>query len=313
MRTFAVIGTGAVGGYYGAVLARAGHTVHFLARSDADHMAQHGLCVKSFKGDFTIEHPLVHATTQTIPPCDAVIVATKTTANSDIIPFVTNLLKPDGALLLFQNGFGEEDRFFAATGIEQIFSGICFIGAEKIAPGVIEHQASGGIRLGQFAKKYQAAGITPLLTSLTNELRAAQLSVDMEEDWVLARFRKLVWNIPFNGLSVVLHTDTQKLVHNPHTRALVRRLMDEVAQGAASLGRMIEPAFIEQMITYTEGMPVYLPSMRHDYDAKRAMEVQSMYCTPLDVWHTHGAELPAITLLAEQLAFIMTSELGLSL
>ncbi len=304
MKKYAVIGSGAVGGYYGARLAKAGYEVHFLFRHDAEHVRKNGISVISFEGDFRIDNPIIHERIEDIPPCDSVILATKTSSNSSVIPHLNRLIDKEGTLIILQNGFGEEDRIHSATGIERIISGLCFIGAARKGAGVIEHQASGGISMALYKCENQAAGIVPELTDVANDFTAAGVQITLEPDWVLARWKKLVWNIPFNGLSVVMNADTHQLLSHPSSRRLVRTLMNEVANGATSLGRHIEESFIERMITYTENMPPYLPSMRLDYDAGRPLEVDTMYFNPVTSAAEAGCDLPSIRFLGEQLSYL---------
>ena len=80
-RRYAIIGTGALGGYYGARLAHAGCDVHFLLHSDYDHVRQHGLICESIDGDFSIAKPSAYRDTRDMPRCDVVCVALKTTQN----------------------------------------------------------------------------------------------------------------------------------------------------------------------------------------------------------------------------------------
>ena len=80
-RTYAILGTGALGGYYGACLQRAGLDVHFLLRSDYEHVKEHGLIVESPDGDFTLPHVNAYQDVAKMPACDVVVVALKTTQN----------------------------------------------------------------------------------------------------------------------------------------------------------------------------------------------------------------------------------------
>jgi 2-dehydropantoate 2-reductase len=123
----------------------------------------------------------------------------------------------------------------------------------------------------------------------------------MVEDLPLARWKKLVWNIPFNGLSVVRSELTNQLVRNPETRALCETLMDEVAAGAAACARPIKRAFIEKMIGDTEKMEPYAPSMKLDFDRGRPMETESIYGNPLRAAKAAGVAMPETEKLYQQL------------
>lgn len=112
-RRYAIVGTGAVGGYYGACLQRGGAEVQFLLHSDYDHVAQHGLVVESVAGDFTLPQVQAHRSTATMPPIDVIVIALKTTQNLRLPELLTPILGPKTAILTLQNGFGIEDELAA--------------------------------------------------------------------------------------------------------------------------------------------------------------------------------------------------------
>jgi 2-dehydropantoate 2-reductase len=300
-KTIAVIGTGAVGGYYGGLLQRAGNEVHFLLHSDYEHVREHGLQVDSKNGNFTL--PQVHAYRDAaeMPRCDLVIVALKTTVNHILKDVLPQVIKESGTVLVLQNGLGSDDEVAAIAGPERVVGGLCFICSSKIGPGHIHHQDFGLITLGEYRADGSAAGITPRLKALGALLEAAGINIRLEEDLPAARWKKLVWNVPFNGLSVVKNCLTDVLVNDPKNRALCLRLMEEVAAGAAACARPIEPAFIDQMIDYTESMPPYAPSMKLDFDNGRPLELEAIYGNPLCAALAAGVSMPETQKLYEEL------------
>ena len=132
----------------------------------------------------------------------------------------------------------------------------------------------------------------------------AGIEVELSDDLILARWKKLVWNIPFNGLSVVLNANTDRLVSEPHCRELVAALMDEVVRGADAVGRRVPPDFVQRMIRDTEKMKPYRTSMKIDYDERRPMEVESIFGNPLRAAATAGTDLPRIGMLYRELKFL---------
>jgi 2-dehydropantoate 2-reductase len=113
-----------------------------------------------------------------------------------------------------------------------------------------------------------------------------------------------VWNIPYNGLSVVLNATTDELMADKHTRSLVEQLMGEVVAAAAATGRIICDRFIQTMLDYTEKMTPYRTSMKLDYDEGRQMEVETLFGNPLRAATARGANLPLISMLYRQLKFL---------
>ena len=302
--TFAVIGTGAIGGYYGAMLQRGGNTVHFLLRSDYDHVKNQGLIIESVAGNFILETVNAHFSPDTIPPCDVVLVTLKTTGNSILPEILPRIVKKNGVVIIMQNGLGVEDNVAEMTGPEQVMGGLCFICAAKEGPGHIRHLDYGYITLGDYSPDIAGAGISPRMDTIAQIFENAGITIYRTGNLGLARWKKLVWNIPFNGLSVVLNATTKELVNNSDSHALVITLMEEVITGAASCGYEIGPEIIDQMIGSTESMIPYRPSMKIDFDEKRPMEIESIYAKPLDIAREHSQYMPSIAALHKELSFL---------
>lgn len=294
----AIIGTGAVGGYYGGLLQKAGFTVHFLLHSDYDHVRQHGLRVESSNGNFQLPDVYAYNDPATMPRCDVVIVALKATANHLLKEILPRVLKDEGFVLTLQNGLGSEEDISKIVGADRVLGGLCFLCANKIGPGFIRHLDYGLITLGEYRADGQPGGITPRLEEIGSDMEAAGISIQLIEDLTLARWKKLVWNIPFNGLSVIRNSLTDELINDPETRALCQILMSEVV--AASV-RPIDPDFAEHMIRHTEQMEPYAPSMKLDFDRGNAMEIESIYGNPLRSAQARGIDMPETERLYHQL------------
>jgi len=309
--TYAILGTGALGGYYGACLQKSGLEVHYLLRSDLDHVQQHGLVIESPDGDFKLPRVKAYGHVQDMPRCDVVIVALKTTQNHLLAELLPPVVKDDGVVLVLQNGLGVEAEAAAIAGPERILGGLCFLCSNKVGPGHIRHLDYKKISMGEYSPVGQAVGLTDRLRRIAADFERAGIPIELAEDLVLARWKKLMWNIPFNGLSVVLNATTQEIMSNPDARALAESLMQEVMQGAAAQGRAIAPEFVQTMLDHTAKMKPYRTSMKIDYDEKRPLEVEAMYGNPLRTAQAAGVTLPRIQLLYQQLRFLNAQNLGL--
>ncbi|TVQ11508.1 MAG: putative 2-dehydropantoate 2-reductase [Leptolyngbya sp. DLM2.Bin27] len=311
-RRYAVLGTGAIGGYYGACLQRGGAEVHFLLHSDYDHVARHGLVVESIAGDFALPQVQAHRTVATMPAVDVVIVGLKTTQNALLPDLVRPILGPETAILTLQNGFAIEHELAQWVGSRPILGGLCFICSNKIGPGTIRHLDYGSVLLGQHSLDHQPAGLSPLLKALVQDFQAAQVEVELTDDLRLARWRKLVWNIPFNGLSVVMNATTAEMMADPNICQLAEQLMGEVVAAAQADGEALSPGqgrqlsaeLIGQMLTHTEQMAPYRTSMKLDFDAGRPLEVEAIFGNPLRAAQAAGMAAPRIEMLYHQLKAI---------
>lgn len=302
-RRYAILGTGALGGFYGARLQRSQTEVHFLLRSDYEQVAQRGLIIESVDGDFTLPQVNAYCDVEKMPPCDVVVVAMKTTQNHQLRSLLPPVLKDNGVVLVLQNGLGVEEQVAEIVGGDRVIGGLCFICSNKVAPGHIRHLDYKKIALGDYAD-YAPAGITPRMQQIAADFERAGIPIDLEPDLFLARWKKLVWNIPFNGLSVVLDAVTSEMMADDAIRTLATQLMQEVQQGAAALGRTVPDAFVASMLDHTAKMKPYLTSMKIDYDEKRPLELEAIFHYPLKAARQAGVELPRIQMLYQQLFFL---------
>lgn len=294
--SYAIIGTGALGGFYGARLQQAGCDVHFLLHSDYEHVRDHGLVCESKDGDFILPRVQAYREARDLPPCDVTIVALKTNQNH----LLADLLPPRGAVLTLQNGLGNEQAIAALTAPERVLGGVAFLCSNKVGPGHIRHLDYGHLVLGEFATRE----ISDRLRRVAADFERAGIAVQFEENLARARWRKLVWNIPYNGLSVLLDARTDELMAYPPTRRLCADLMREVVQAARQCQVPVAEELVEQMLAYTDQMKPYHTSMKLDYDAGRPLELESIFGNPLRAAQAAGAPCPLLATLYRQLRFL---------
>ncbi len=296
--TYTVIGTGAIGGFYGGRLAQAGRTVRFLLHSDYEYVRENGLRVDSCDGDFTLPHVEAYDRTTSMPKSDVVIVGLKSVRNGDVLP---QLLRPiigdDTVVVLIQNGIGLEDDLQQLFPGLHIVAGLAFICSAKVGPGHISHQCYGSINLGNFSCPADR------FAQLLADLQAAGITA-AEVPYLEARWRKAVWNMPFNGMTVALDTSTDKLLKNPATRQLIYDQMMEVIGAARALGvDTLDSTFADKMMQMTDDMVSYSPSMKLDYDHHRPMEIAYLYSRPIAEAAKVGFRMPKLEMLEAELLF----------
>ena len=296
---YGVIGVGAIGGYYGSKLAHDGQEVHFLFHSDYQYVKEHGLQVDSCDGSFHIDRPLVYAHAADMPQCDVVLVGLKTTNNHLLPELLTPLLHERTLVVLIQNGIGVEADVQAMFPNVQLAAGLAFICSAKTQPGRVNHQCYGQINLGNYSCRDEA-----LFQQVIDDFNHAGVKAGQVE-YNEARWKKAVWNMPFNGMTVALLTQTDLLLKNPATRQLIRQQMMEVITTAQHLGvKNIDESFADKMIEMTDTMVPYSPSMRLDYDFHRPMEIQYLYSRPLQIARESGHPMPKLEMLEAELKFL---------
>ncbi|MFB1037186.1 MAG: putative 2-dehydropantoate 2-reductase [Sinobacterium sp.] len=301
---YAVIGTGAIGGYYGGLLARNGMNVHFLLHSDHQHVKKQGLRIDSINGNFTIDVN-AYAKPEDMPLCDVAIIALKTTNNHLLKVLLPQVVKHTGIVVIMQNGLAVEQVAADILPQATIIGGLCFIGSTKIGPGHIKHSDFGMVSLGHYMKDESAAGITPELELVTENFLACGIDVKPVENLSFLRWQKLVWNVPFNGLSVVLNSGTAELLRQHDSRALIKSIMLEVITAANACGQPLSASVAELMLVNTEtNMQNYSPSMKVDYEHNRPLEIDAIYQSMIDRAALSGVEMNLARMLAQQLRFL---------
>ena len=296
---YGIIGSGAIGGYYGAKLARAGQEVHFLLRSDYEYVKQHGLQVDSCDGSFHLDNVNAYQHTEDMPQCDVVFVCLKSVNNSKLQSLLPPLLHDHTLVVLIQNGIGVEEDVQKMFPDVQLAAGLAFICSAKTQPGIVNHQFFGNINLASYSCRDEA-----LMQAVVDEFREAGIETALVE-YHEARWKKAVWNMPFNGMTVALLTQTDLLMKNPSTRQLIREQMMEVVNAAQHLGvKNVDAAFADKMIAMTDSMIPYSPSMRLDYDFHRSMEIYYLYTRPIEMARAAGYRMPKLEMLEAELRFL---------
>ena len=302
-----IIGTGAIGGFYGMLLARAGHDVHFLLRSEYAAVVERGLQLNSsVHGALHLPAVQAYRNIEDMPQCDWLLVGAKTTANAELAPLIAKAAAPGAKVVLLQNGLAVEDELRPLLSDDlHLLGGLCYICVHRSAPGVIEHQALGAINLAYHSGPLDGdESRLALVEEGAGLLRSTGLDSAAMRDLAQTRWQKLVWNIPYNGLSVLLDADTRRMMGNADSRALIADMMQEVVRAAQALGYAMPENYADKLLAATQRMPDYLPSMYHDFAQGRPAELHAIYEAPLAVAYAAGFDMPKVRALYQALRFI---------
>lgn len=321
-----IVGCGAVGCYYGAMLARAGQEVHFLLRTDYDHVRRNGVQVFSPKGDFNVR-PCCATAPMQIGICDVVLVALKTTANEFFPQLLPPLVGRETALVTLQNGLGNEEALARLFPADQILGGLCFVCLNRTSPGVVRHLDHGLIVLGEYERQPE-----PRTHGLAAAIQHAGVACKVTDNLARAHWEKLVWNIPFNGLGVAGSAGyetfasfdasrirrskcgpgltTDQLLGDPRWEIIVRELMLEVIAVANALGLGVEESLAETQLERTRTMGAYKASTLLDYELGRPLELHSLFLEPLRLAMQAGVAVPRLAALCRVLTNLDKSRTG---
>jgi 2-dehydropantoate 2-reductase len=292
--SIAIVGAGAIGSYYGTRLALAGHDLRFLLRSDLAAVRSHGITLREKDASRHLERVAAFGRAEEIGPVDLVVVALKTTANVALPALLPPLLHADTAVLTLQNGLGNEEFIAGIVGGERVLGGLCYIGVTREAPGVIVgYHTPGRMTFGEFGRPAGAR-----VRAVADWFAGIGVGVRVLDNLVEARWQKLVWNVPFNGLAIAGGgVTTDRILGTPELAAQVRPLMDEIAAAARHFGYEVSENFIQSQIDVTPGMGAYQPSSLVDFLAGREVEVEAIWGEPLRRAEAAGVPMPRLAAL----------------
>ncbi len=296
----AIIGSGAIGLYYGTRLALTGLDVRFLLRGDLDQVRMHGTRIVEKNQVLELKPAQAFGSTVEIGPVDYALVSLKTTANAELPRLLPPLLGANTAVATLQNGMGNEELIAGIVGAQRVLGALCFIASTRTGPGEVTCYHPGVMRIGAYwgggspsdARARELAGL----------FQAAGVNCVAVENLSEQRWRKLVWNIPFNGLAIAAGgITTDRILADPKLAAEARALMHEVVAAAKLFGHEIPEKFIQTQFDVTIPMGPYQPSSLVDYLAGREVEVEAIWGEPLRRAQAAGARMPRLAALYEQL------------
>lgn len=287
----AIVGSGAIGLYYGGRLAQAGENVKFLLRSDYDTIAKDGLEVKSVHGDFHLPSVQAYRSAAEIGPVDLVIIAWKATANDQLASVLPPLLHAGTRVLTLQNGLGNCEQIAAIAGANKVLGGLCFVCINRLSPGSVHHSAGGRVTIGQWGE-----GDDGCVAEVEKRFQAAKIQAVAVENLEKSQWEKLVWNIPFNGLSVAEGGVTTDVLLAPSGKeAELRELMREVISAARAQGLELADELIDFNIDRTRPMGPYRTSSMIDFVEGREVEIGPIWEEPLRRATAAGVPMPRTT------------------
>lgn len=289
----AIVGTGAVGGYYGGRLAMYGEDVHFLLRSDYEVAKEEGFTLRRWEE--TYQFPVqAYNQPEDIGICDWVIITLKSTANEHLGRLLKPLAGPKTRLLTLQNGFGNVELLKELFPKNPIFGGLCFVCINRVAPAVFENYLPGYVEMGVG----QNAGVEDL-QPMVDVWKTAVSKCRVVEPLQEALWRKLCWNIPFNGLAIAAAGITTDLIMADET--LVARSWALMREIQAACPHRIPDDFLQLQFDNTAKMGPYRPSSLIDYQAGKAVEIEAIWGNPLREGLASGVPMPELSKLYGEL------------
>jgi 2-dehydropantoate 2-reductase len=294
---FAIVGSGAVGGYYGARLARAGQRVSFLARgAHLQAIRERGLQIKSPLGDFTV-HAEAEQDSSRMGPVDAVLYAVKAYDNATALPLLDNLVGERTVVLTLQNGVDSPDEIAARIGEGKVIAGPTYIATTVTAPGVIEQ--TGTHRRIVFGEIY---GNPPRLSDRVLALRDVMAGADIEAEAVAdartAMWEKFSYLAPFAGFSGASRLPLGPLWKDGFTRAQLQAGVGEVLAVARAEGVDIPTDMEQRMKAFADALPGNMrASLLIDLSQGKRIEVEALQGSVVRRGQRAGVSTPIMSTL----------------
>ena len=268
-----IYGAGAVGSFYGALLARGGHDVHVVARgTQLDAIRAQGIEIRSRPlGDIRV--PSVSAVERATEAGEAplAVVCVKVHQTAAILDDLAAAVGRDTIILPLQNGIETDEELAARFGWARVVTAVVYVGVSVDVPAVVTHVANGLIVIGA-RPGFEAAR----LPAVREALAVTGLPVRISDNIQQERWRKLVWNASFNPVSALAQRAPKDLLAAPESRAQLVGLMLEVIAVALAQGVALHDSVVDDQVTFTETTPGIRTSMEIDRERGRAMETEAL-------------------------------------
>ncbi|MBJ6136057.1 ketopantoate reductase family protein [Marinobacter litoralis] len=289
-----IVGAGAIGSFYGAILKKAGCSVSLVLRSDYEAVRAHGVRITSPFGDLSFKPDRVYRDGD-LPGAapDFLILCVKVLPGVDRVAMIAPWMGEKTCLVLIENGLDIERELAEAYPRHPLISCLAFAAVSRVAPGVVEHTAFGRLVMGLYLQ-----GIDEHCELLSQQFEEGGINVDLTERVVGERWRKCLWNTSFNPLSVIANgADTRTIMETEGGEELMRAIIREVMEVAAADGYPMDAALIDKNIESTRKMPAYKNSMALDYLNNRPIEREAVLGNVVAIARHHGVPVPHLNMM----------------
>jgi len=283
-----MMGSGGVGGYYGARLQQAGHEVAFVARgAHADAMRKNGLRIRSELGDAQLSVRVLEDPAQA-GAADLVVIAVKLWDTEDAARAVARV--PRAAVVSLQNGVDKDEVLAGALGRDRVLGGVTHIGAVIAEPGVIAQTGKlQRITLGELD-----GSSTPRLQAMADAFRSAGVETVVSDDIRRVTWEKFVFLSALSGLTALTRKPIGEVRANPATRSLLLEALREAVAVARAEGAGLDDAFAQKLLQTIDSLPAgMLSSMAQDLLRGRRLELPWLSGAVVRRAAKHGLRVPA--------------------
>ena len=296
----AVMGTGAVGGYFGAKLAAAGHEIGFIARQR--HLAtlrREGLRVESRAGNLYVRKALFTDSPADVGPVDLVLFCVKSYDTTEATAALAPMIKGQTAILSLQNGIDNPAKIAERWGADRTFAGVVYIGAQLSGPGLVQHFSGGKIILGAINNRHSDA-----VDTIEQTLSGAQIPCEISPAVAQVQWAKLLWNAPFCAISCLTRSTVKQILESESLTKLALDCMIEVQSAAHTQGIELRRELLGQTLDFSRGLGEFKPSMLQDLEAGKPLEYDAFNGIVIRLLDQVGQQAPTNQVFYATLKFL---------
>jgi 2-dehydropantoate 2-reductase len=286
-----IVGAGAVGGYYGAMLQQAGHEVVFLARGEhLQQMRENGLTVHSKHGTVNIQATFT-SEMQALATADLLLFTVKSTETAKTAEQLAPILSAQTIILTLQNGVDNEEVLEHYFGRHRVISGVSYISSQVESPGVIKQAGPEGMLIGALdAQKEQQTVVLMLVKLFTG----AGITCKTTEKIIVRKWEKLLWNVTFNPVSAAAMVTVGEILDSPLLLATAQQVLKEAVEIGTRMGIALREEVINDIIPGSAQVRWHKTSMLQDREKGRPMEVESLCGYLVRHGQSHQVQTPVL-------------------
>ncbi|MCO7176376.1 ketopantoate reductase family protein [Sporolactobacillus kofuensis] len=301
----AVLGAGAIGCYFGGVLAREKVDVTFIAKGRTlERLRDHELIIKSINGDFTLPVKVSDAEQLNADiNYDFILLAIKSTALECVIPELQKLTGPRTKIICLLNGIGNEERLAEQFGEDHVIGGSAFISIIREAPGVVNHVGDGKLIIGHWQTGTSDAASEEGLAYLIGVFRKCGLEIELSEHIQQIKWEKLLWNITYNPLTALTRTRVGEALADPDLYQLLKQISTEFLTVAERAGIHIGDQYKKELLKPDEKIQNHKTSMLQDLENGCEMELDAILGFVIKTAKSLGLQLKTIETIYHLLRF----------
>ena len=284
----AIMGAGAVGGFFGAKLVAASYDVAFIARgAHLAAMQREGLIIESFAGNLHVRDALFTDDPTDVGIADLILFSVKSHETESAAQALEPMVGEKTVILSLQNGVDNADKIAHIWGVRRTLAGVVYIGSQLSYPGTIKHSAGGRIVFGELDDR-----VHETTKAVEQVLSSAQIPYEINTEIRKAQWQKLLWNAPFCAISCLARATAKEIAESDSLTMLALDCMAEVKEAANTVSIDLDPALFDETLNFSSSLGEFKPSMLQDLEAGKPLEFEAFNGIVVSLLQQAGKQAP---------------------